>query len=534
MIAGDRLVPVLAIIALLLTPFSVVGASEPVEIRILGTNDLHAYLRPLHYRYLDEIKPWGRQSREGDYVAKAALQGKLGGMANVAAVIERLRAEKPGRTLLLDAGDTWHGAGLSVFDRGISMVKIMNTMGYDAMAPGNWEFIYDKDHLLDLIDMAEFPVVAYNVADPEWDEPAFTQYVIEEVGGLRVAIIGLAYPWTALTSSILGSAGDWKFGLREEEARELIDEIREEEDPDLVVVASHGGFGLDQKFARRVDGIDVLLSGHTHDEIYDPVVWNDTIVYQGGAHGKFVTSLDVRVKDKKVVGYSYDLVMVRPSEVEPHPEVQRLVEEAYRPHEARLNEVVGANYALIFRRDFWQSPMGSLLTDALRAETGADIAFFPAWRYGATLMPGPITVEDVYNLVPTDGRIITYSMSGRSIRRLMENILDGVVDADAYARVGGDMIQFSGMELVYDLYNADGERVVELLVGGRPIEPERLYAVASVHTRFQNNALFGAERINEDGPVFAEALIKYIRANSPLKPTVERRIRPRGSQRADS
>ena len=530
----DRLVPALALAGLLMAPCSWVGASEPVEIRILGTNDLHSYLRPLHYRYLDELKPWGRQSREGDFVAKAALQGKLGGMANVAAVIERLRAEKPGRTLLLDAGDTWHGAGISVFDKGVTMVKIMNTIGYDAMAPGNWEFIYDKDHLLDLIDMAEFPVVAYNVADPEWGEPAFTQYVIEEVGGLRVAVIGLAYPWTALTSSVLGSAGDWKFGIREEEARELIDEIREEEDPDLVVVASHGGFGLDQKFARRVDGIDVLLSGHTHDEIYDPVVWNDTIVYQGGAHGKFVTSLDVQVKDKKVVGYSYDLVMVRPSEVEPHPEVQRLVEEAYRPHEARLNEVVGANYALIFRRDFWQSPMGSLLTDALRAETGADIAFFPAWRYGATLMPGPITVEDVYNLVPTDGRIITYSMSGRSVRRLMENILDGVVDADAYARVGGDMIQFSGMELVYDLYNADGERVVELLVGGRPIEPERLYSIASVHTRFQNNLLFGAERVDENGPVFAEALIEYIRANSPLKPTAERRIRPRGSQRADS
>ena len=530
-----RLVPVLALVGLLLAPFSMAGASsEPVEIRILGTNDLHAYLRPIHYRYLDEIKPWGRQSREGNYIAKAALQGKLGGMANVAAVIERLRAEKPGRTLVLDAGDTWHGAGMSVFDGGATMVKIMNTIGYDAMAPGNWEFIYKKDHLLDLIDMANFPVIAYNVADPEWDEPAFPQYVIEEVGGLRVAIIGLAYPWTALTSSILGSAGEWKFGLREEEARDLIARIREEENPDLVVVASHGGYGLDQKFARRVDGIDVLLSGHTHDEIYDPVVWNDTIVYQGGAHGKFVTRLDVQVKDKKVVGYSYDLVMVRPSEVEPHPEVQRLIDEAYRPHEERLNEVVGMNFALIFRRDFWQSPMGSLLTDALRATTGAEIAFFPAWRYGATLMPGPITVEDVYNLVPTDGRIITYAMSGKSLRRLMENILDGVVDADAYARVGGDMIQFSGMELVYDLYNADGERVVELLVGGQPIEPERLYSIASVHTRFQNNLLFGAQRVDENGPVFVEALIEYIRANSPLKPTTERRIRARGSQRADS
>ena len=522
-----RLVPVL--IGLLLLSVSGAGASEPVEIRILGTNDVHAYLRPLHYRYLDEIKPWGRQSREGDYVAKAALQGKLGGMANVAAVIERLRAEKPGRTLLLDAGDTWHGAGLSVFDKGVSMVKIMNTIGYDAMAPGNWEFIYDKEHLLDLVDLAEFPVVAYNVTDPEWDDPAFTQYVIRQVGGLEVAVIGIAYPWTALTSSVLGSARDWKFGLREEAARELIADIRAEEDPDLVVALSHGGFGMDQKFARRVDGIDVLLSGHTHDEIYDPVVWNDTIVYQGGAHGKFVSRLDVTVEDKKVTGYSYDLVMVRPSEVEPDPEVRRLVDEAYRPHEARLNEVVGENHALIFRRDFWQSPMGALLTDALRAVTGAEIAFFPAWRYGATLLPGTITVEDVYNLVPSDGRIVTYTMNGSAIRRLMENVLDGVVGADPYARVGGDMIQFSGMELTFDLYNPSGERVVSLLVDGRPIEPERPYSVASVHTRFQNNPLFGARHVDEDGPVFVEALIEYIRDHSPLKPITGRRIKPRGS-----
>ena len=525
-----RLVPVL--IGLLLLSVSGAGASEPVEIRILGTNDVHAYLRPLYYRYLDEIKPWGRQSREGDYVAKAALQGKLGGMANVAAVIERLRAEKPGRTLLLDAGDTWHGAGLSVFDKGVSMVKIMNAMGYDAMAPGNWEFIYDKEHLLDLVDLAEFPVVAYNVTDPEWDEPAFTQYVIRQTGGLKVAVIGIAYPWTALTSSVLGSAGEWKFGLREEEARALIADIRAEEDPDLVVAISHGGFGMDQKFARRVDGIDVLLSGHTHDEIYDPVVWNDTIVYQGGAHGKFVSRLDVTVEDKKVTGYSYDLVMVRPSEVEPDPEVRRLVDEAYRPHEARLNEVVGANHALIFRRDFWQSPMGALLTDALRAVTGAEIAFFPAWRYGATLLPGKVTVEDVYNLVPSDGRIATYSMNGSAIRRLMENVLDGVVGADPYARVGGDMIQFSGMELTFDLYNPSGERVVSLLVDGRPIEPERPYSVASVHTRFQNNPLFGAQRIDEDGPVFVEALIEYIRDHSPLRPITGRRIKPRGSDGA--
>ncbi|MDX1513417.1 MAG: metallophosphoesterase, partial [Gammaproteobacteria bacterium] len=290
-----------------------VPAAEPgtEEIRIISTNDLHSYLRPVHYRYLDEMKPWGPQSREGDYVGKAGYEGKVGGMAHVATMIKRLRAEKPGQSLLVDAGDTWHGAGLSVFDKGVSVVKIMNAIGYEVMTPGNWEFIYSREHLLELVDQANFPVIAYNVTDKEWDEPVFEQYVIKQVGKLKVAVIGLTYPWTALTSSIAGAAQWWKFGLKEERARDLIEEIRQEHEPDLIVLVSHGGYGLDQKFAQRVDGIDVLVSGHTHDEIYDPVVWNDTIVYQGGAHGKFVTKLDVRVKDKKIVSYSYELLKVR-------------------------------------------------------------------------------------------------------------------------------------------------------------------------------------------------------------------------------
>ena len=269
---------------------------EAAEIKIISTNDIHTYLRPIYYRYLDSMRPWGPQSGEGDYLAKADLEGKLGGMAHVATVIKRLRAEKPDASLLVDAGDTWHGAGFSVVDKGVSMVKIMNAIGYDVMAPGNWEFVYSKEHLLDLVEQANFPVVAFNVTDKDWDEPVFTPYVMKRVGELDVAVIGLTYPWTGLTSAVVGSAKWWKFGIREEAARELIAEIREEHDPDLVLLVSHGGYGLDQKFAQRVDGIDVLVSGHTHDPVFEPVVWNNTIVYQGGAHGKYVTNLDVRVE----------------------------------------------------------------------------------------------------------------------------------------------------------------------------------------------------------------------------------------------
>ncbi|MDJ0955395.1 MAG: bifunctional metallophosphatase/5'-nucleotidase [Arenicellales bacterium] len=503
-------------------------ATDAKQIRIISTNDIHSYLRPVYYRYLDETRPWGIQSMEGDYVRKAAYEGRIGGMAHVATVINRLRSEKPGKTLVVDSGDTWHGSGLSVLDKGVSMVKIMNAIGYDAMVPGNWEFFYPKEHLLDLIDQANFPVVAYNLTDKEWGDPVLDQYVVKQVDDVIVAVIGLTYPWTGLTSSVVGSAKWWNFGIKEAEARELIDEIKSEHDPDLIVFISHGGYGLDQKFAKRVDGIDVLVSGHTHNPVFEPVVWNNTIIYESGAHGKYVSSLDLQVKDKKIVSFDYKLVKVNQDYVPADPEIQKLVDEAYQPHADKLNEVVGQSDEMLYRRDYFQSTLGNLITDALRSSQGTDIGFFPAWRYGATLLPGQITVEDIYNIIPTGGQIITFTMAGKEIRTLLENIISGVVDNDPFARVGGDMIRFSGLNIVYDLANSRGDRVVSITTAdGQAFSMDKDYTIASVHTRFQDNPLFGARDVKETGKQFADALVEYIRNNSPVTSALDARIGPR-------
>lgn len=509
-------------------------AQDTEQIRIVSTNDIHSYLRPVYYRYLDLPRPWGTQSMEGDYVNKAQYEGKVGGMAYVATVINQLRAEKPGKTLVVDSGDTWHGSGLSAFDKGVSMVRVMNAIGYDVMVPGNWEFVYNRDHFLDLIDQANFPIVAYNLTDKDWGDPVLDQYVIKKVGNLKVAVVGLTYPWTALTSSVDGAAKWWKFGIKENEAQELIAKIKSEQNPDLIVFISHAGFGMDQQFAQRVDGIDVIVSGHTHNPVFDPVVWNDTIIYEGGALGEFVSSLDLEVKNKKIVGYNYRLIKIKQNGVSADPEIQKLVAEAYRPHAAKLNDVIGQSEGMFYRRDYWQSTLGNFMTDALKSMQGADIGLFPAWRYGATLMPGKITVEDVYSIIPTGGRIITYTMAGKAIKTLLENILDGVANNDPYARVGGDMIRFSGLKIVYDLANARGEKIVSITTaGGQPFLESKDYRVASVNTRFQDNPLFGARDVVETGKVFAEELVKYIRANSPVSALLDERITSRqGSTKA--
>ena len=510
---------------LLLTNAANLFASATEQIRIITTNDIHSYLKPIYYRYLDDIKPWGKVSREGDYVNKAKIEGKIGGMAHVASMIKKLKAETPGKNLLFDAGDTWHGGGITFFDKGVAMVKIMNAVGYDAMVPGNWEFFYKNDHFLDLIDKANFPVIAYNLTDKEWEEPALDQYIIRKVGQLKVAIVGYTYPWTALTSAITGAAKWYKFGIKEDEARDLLAEIRKKEDPDLVVFISHGGFGLDQKYAKRVDGIDVLLSGHTHDEVLDPVVWNDTLVFQGGAHGKYVVSLDLEIKDKKIVDFEYRLNKVMQNRINPDPEVSKLIEEAYLPYEAELSKIIGKSEVLMHRRDFWQSTVGNLITDAMREIQKTDVAFFPAWRFGASVLPGKITKEDIYNVIPTEGHIFTFSMRGKEIKNLLENILSSVVNKDPYTRVGGDMIRFSGMKILCDLAKPAGKRVLRINIGGEEFSEEKVFSVASAHTRFQNNPLFGATHVKDTGKMIVEELINYIEKKSIIKSTLDDRIK---------
>lgn len=500
-------------------------AADTESVRIITTNDIHTYLKPLYYRYLDDIKPWGTVSREGDYINKAKIEGKIGGMAYVATMIKKLRAEKPGKNLLLDAGDTWHGGGISFLDKGVSMVKVMNAIGYDAMVPGNWEFFYNNDHFLDLIESAKFPVIAFNLTDKDWDEPVIDQYIIRKIGKLKIAVIGFTYPWTALTSAATGAAKMYNFGIKEDAARELLSEIRKKEDPDLVILISHGGFGLDQKFAKRVNGIDVLLSGHTHDEVADPVVWNNTIVFQGGAHGKYVVSLDLDVKNKKVVDFEYRLNKVMQKRIKPDPKVSKLIEQAYRPHKSELSKKIGKSGSLLHRRDFWQSTLGNLITDVMRETHRTDIAFFPAWRFGASLLPGEITKEDIYNIIPTQGHVFTFSMRGKELRNLLENIISSVVNKDPYTRVGGDMIRFSGMKLICDITKPTGKRIIKMSVGGKEFSEDTVYRISSAHSRFQNNPLFGATHVKDTGKKIVEELINYIEREGNITSSLDDRIK---------
>ena len=488
------------------------GAERAVTIRILWTNDTHAYLRPIYHR----------EEGEAGYLEKALREGKVGGFAHIATLVKRLRAEMPDNTLLLDAGDTFHGTPVPLFGLGKPVVQVMNAMGYDAMVPGNVDFLYPKEVLLERRKEAKFAIIAANVYDMEWGDPALEQYIVREIQGVKVAIIGLTYQWTAKTGDRKLTEG-WSFGLREREVTKLIGALRRDGKADVIVVLSHMGYRVDQKYASRVKGIDAIVGAHTHDKVLQPPVVGSTVVVQAGSHGKYLGRLDLKVRNGKVVDFEHEIIPVVAKDVPADPRIAELIDKAYAPYEKKLTRMIGVTKTMLYRRARWQSTMDNFITDAYKDIADADVAFAPAWRFGATLLPGDIRVEDVYNMVPTLGTIITYRMSGQVIKNVLESAIDNVLNEDPYLQLGGDMVRFAGMRVRYNESSPMGSRIVELHIGDKPVDLKRDYAIVSANTQFQTAP--GVKDVQDTGKVAVEELIRFIESTSPIAPTLDDRIR---------
>ncbi|GMT42159.1 MAG: bifunctional metallophosphatase/5'-nucleotidase [bacterium] len=480
-------------------------------LRIIWTNDTHGYLKPLYHREVGE----------DNYVEIAAEEGKLGGWANLATLIKKYRGEMPGSTLLLDAGDTWHGTGVALFTKGAAVVKVMNALEYDAMTPGNVDFLYPKEEFLKRVKESNFPVLAANMYDMEWGDPAMKRYMIKEVGGLKVAVIGMTYQWTAKTGNREYTKG-WSFGLREDEITELINTIRTKEKPDVLIMLSHMGYRVDRKYPTRVKGIDVIIGAHTHDNVYTPPVIDGTIVVQAGSHGKFLGKLDLKIKDGKVASFDHEIIRIVSNNIKPDPIIEKIIEAQYAPYKKRLERIIGETKTMLYRRATYESTMDNFITDAYRDIYKSDIAFSPAWRFGLTIIPGEITVEDVYGMVPTQETVITFVLKGGNLKSILEAAVENVLAVDPYEQLGGDLIRFSGMEVKIDERKSYGKRITGLKIGGKPYDPDKKYTVVSANTQIHTAPT--AENVNDTGKVAVEELVEYIEKVKQIAPELDGRV----------
>ncbi|KZL25600.1 thiosulfohydrolase SoxB [Pseudovibrio sp. WM33] len=413
-----------------------------------------------------------------DFVSLARSYGKMGGLDRVSTIVKSIRTERPD-ALFLDGGDTWHGSMTATKTQGQDMVNLMNALSPDAMT-SHWEFTYGVDRVNEIVEELPFPFLGANIFDNEWDEPAFEPYKIFERGGAKIAVIGQAFPYMPIANP------GWmfpnlSFGIREARIQEMVAEVKQE-GADVVVLLSHNGFDVDRKVAQQVSGIDVILSGHTHDAVPEPVKVGETMIIASGSNGKFVSRLDLDVDKNGIKDFTYKLIPVFADVIAPDPEMAALIEKERAPFKEELEEVIGTTDSLLYRRGNFNGTWDDLICQALIEEREADIALSPGFRWGPSLLPGDnITREDIHNATSmTYPNAYRSEMTGQYLHEILEDVADNLFNPDPYYQQGGDMVRVGGMGYSIDVSKPVGERVTNmtLLKNGETIDPAKTYVVS--------------------------------------------------------
>ncbi|PUB18922.1 thiosulfohydrolase SoxB [Yoonia sediminilitoris] len=417
-----------------------------------------------------------------DFAALGKTYGKMGGMDRCATVINSIRAERPD-ALLLDGGDTWHGSYTCYQTEGQDVVNVMNLLKPDAMT-FHWEFTLGSDRVRDIVADLPFAALGQNIFDAEWDEPAedFAPYKFFERGGVKIAVIGQAFPYMPIANPGW-MFPEYSFGIRDQRMQEMVDEVRGQ-GAELVVCLSHNGFDVDKKMASRVTGIDVILSGHTHDALPEPALVGETIIVASGSNGKFVSRVDLDVREGRMMGFRHKLIPIFSDVIAPDPEVAAAIDAERAPFADAMSEVIGktADDTVLFRRGNFNGSWDDVICEALIQERDADISMSPGVRWGPSMMPGQeITREDIWNVTSmTYPNAYRTEMTGEFIHTILEDVADNLFNPDPYYQQGGDMVRVGGLGYRIDITKPIGERITNmtLLKSGDAIDPAKSYVVA--------------------------------------------------------
>jgi S-sulfosulfanyl-L-cysteine sulfohydrolase len=475
------------------------------NVTLIHLTDLHAQLKPIWFREAsvklgaapvrgqpphlvgqDFLAHYGLEASSAmahalthsDFETLGRAYGRMGGMDRIATVVKTIRADRPD-ALLLDGGDTWHGSLTALRTQGQDMVNVMSTLGVDAMT-SHWEFTLGADRVEQIVGALPFAFLGQNIYDSEWNEPVYDPYVIYERGGARIAVIGQAFPYTPIANPAW-MFPNLSFGIREERMQQMVDEVRAK-GADLVVVLSHNGFDVDRQMAARVRGIDVVLTGHTHDALPEPLLVGQTLLIASGSNGKFVTRLDLDVRDGALLGFRHRLIPIFADVIAPDAEMAAMVDAERAPYLAELTEVVGHTDSLLYRRGNFNGTWDDLICTALMEERDAEIALSPGVRWGPSLMAGDaITREDIYSVTAMSyGQAYRREMTGAEIYGAMEDIAENLFHPDPYFQQGGDMVRLGGLGYQIAVDAPMGSRISGLvhLASGQPLDMDRSYVVA--------------------------------------------------------
>ena len=474
------------------------------NLTLLQINDTHAYLE---------------SHQELFWNGKKAMYKEVGGYARIASLIKKIKAEQNNQVLVLDNGDTIHGTFPAVNSEGEAMVPVLNKMGIEGMT-AHWEFGYGPERFMKITEELNYPMLAINAYDEETDELLFDPYLIKDYEDIKVGVIGIAATIIDKVMPDWFSEGTY-FTMGKEELPYYIDKLRKEKKVDLIVVLSHLGFPQETKLAEEIDGIDVLLSGHTHNRVHKPALINDTIIIQSGCHGSFIGRLDLKIDNREVVDFRHQLLTVEKSIAEDE-EIKTEIDMIMKPHRDKLNEVLGYTDVALNRNLVMESTMDNFLLDSLLDLTGAEMAFSNGWRYGAPITPGPITRNDLWNIIPVNPPVSTVKLSGKELWDMMEVNLERTFSRNPYDQKGGYVKRSAGINLYFKIENPEGERIQKLFVQGEEVDFDRVYDVVFVTSQGVRSE-YGSERKKLDINAI-ENLQRYLNKVKRVKPKLRNTI----------
>lgn len=518
-----------------LTQDDLIGSSSFGNVTLIHITDIHAQTQPIYFREPEfnigvgeaEGQPphlvgdafraaYGIEKGSAmdyaltydDFTSLARTYGKMGGLDRISTVVKAIKAERPD-ALLLDGGDTWQGSLPALRTEGADMVELFNALGVDAMT-SHWEFTLGSDRVHEIIDGPLQPAfLGANIFDVDWDEPVFDDYRMFERGGTQVAVIGQAFPYLPIANPSW-MFPEYSFGLRRERIAEVVEEVRAA-GAEVVVLLSHNGFDVDRKFARDIPGIDVILTGHTHDALPEPLQVGNTFLIASGSHGKFVSRVDLDVRDGGLQGIQHRLIPIFSDVIAPDAEMSQLVAATRAPFEAEMSEVIGQSGSLLYRRGNFNGTWDDVICNALISQRDAQIALSPGFRWGAAVLPGQdITREDIFNVTAMSyPQAYRTEMSGEMLKTIFEDVAENIFNPDPYYQQGGDMVRIGGLGYRIDIHREMGSRISDmvLLDTGEPLEADKNYVVA------------GWASVNEgtEGPPIWEVVEDHIRAQGTVE-----------------
>lgn len=444
--------------------------SGPQKITILQTADIHG-----------QVYPHSELFWENEEISFKTL----GGLANMKTLFDMEREANP-NTIVLDGGDLIQGSAVAALSKGDAFMSIVKAMNFDFLIPGNWEVVYGKEQMMKVLKGYETPVITANMYnDDDKKDPIFPQYWVKEMAGVKMGFISYNDPEVPVRQNPSFSKGlDFDPVLDNLEA--LVNELKDEQGCDILFVVTHLGISKQYDLANNpaFERVDYLLGNDTHERIRQPLQAGHARVTEPGAFASFVGKMVLTVEDGKIIDEAYELLEVDPTVYPADEEVAAVVEEAVAPYKDEIDRVLGYSSTPLYRYFVVENPMDNFITDAAKWKNNVDIALSNGFRFSPPVVPGengvtPITKGDIWNMIPVNEKVKIGKASGEQIKNWLEKELHNVFAENPTERFGGWVVRFSGMQLKFNANAPKGERITEILIGGEPIEMDKLYKMSA-------------------------------------------------------